>query len=152
MDHGSTPSPGYELLVTGSKGIALYSSHVFFGKEDSSEDRRNNHSRVKECPVGRLIDLEADLDLGTKSGRGGRGETMLQEDTETETERRVSRLRSSSIEIREKGTEFLREQLDAAQKVQKKTSSHECNVLYHRVPKVRTNSVNLHFFQKLRSF
>lgn len=46
---------------------------------------------------------------------------MLQE--ETETQRReaysMSRLRSSSIEIREKGTEFLREQLDAAQKVQK---------------------------------
>lgn len=29
----------------------------------------------------------------------------------------VSRLRSSSIEIREKGAEFLREQLDAAHKV-----------------------------------
>ncbi|XP_046716209.1 guanine nucleotide exchange factor for Rab-3A isoform X2 [Silurus meridionalis] len=127
---GSTPSPGYELLVTGSKGIALYSSHVFFGKEDSSEVGRNNHSRVKECPVGKLIDLEADLDLGTESGRGSRGETMLQEDTETERERRVSRLRSSSIEIREKGTEFLREQLDAAQK-ELKLKGEECERLSH---------------------
>lgn len=70
--------------------------------------------------VCRLIDLEAELEPGTESG-GGQGGTMLQE--ETETQRReaysVSRLRSSSIEIKEKGTEFLREQLDAAQKVKK---------------------------------
>ncbi|KAK3525702.1 hypothetical protein QTP70_005888 [Hemibagrus guttatus] len=127
----TTPSPGYELLVTGSKGIALYSSHAFFGKEDSSGHQQSKQSRAKkvECPVGKLIDLEAELEPGTESG-GGRGETMLQE--ETDTQRReaysVSRLRSSSIEIREKGTEFLREQLDAAQK-ELKLKGEECERL-----------------------
>lgn len=53
----STPNPGYELLVTGSKGIALYSSHTFFGKEDSSGRRQIKHSRTKkeECPVGKYV-------------------------------------------------------------------------------------------------
>lgn len=58
---------------------------------------------------------------------------MLQE--ETEAQRReaysMSRLRSSSIEIREKGTEFLREQLDAAQKVPKKAHYEQINSLAH---------------------
>ncbi|XP_058263722.1 guanine nucleotide exchange factor for Rab-3A isoform X7 [Hemibagrus wyckioides] len=127
----TTPSPGYELLMTGSKGIALYSSHAFFGKEDSSGHQQSKQSRAKkvECPVGKLIDLEAELEPGTESG-GGRGETMLQE--ETDSQRReaysVSRLRSSSIEIREKGTEFLREQLDAAQK-ELKLKGEECERL-----------------------
>uniref|UniRef100_A0A3B4D2B7 GDP/GTP exchange factor Sec2 N-terminal domain-containing protein n=1 Tax=Pygocentrus nattereri TaxID=42514 RepID=A0A3B4D2B7_PYGNA len=40
----------------------------------------------------------------------------------------VSRLRSSSLEIREKGTEFLREQLDAAQK-ELKLKGEECERL-----------------------
>ncbi|GAA6095725.1 guanine nucleotide exchange factor for Rab-3A isoform X2 [Tachysurus ichikawai] len=74
--------------------------------------------------IDRLIDFEAELEPGTESGEG-RGETMLQE--ETDTQRReaysVSRLRSSSIEIREKGTEFLREQLDAAQKLSRSVQS-----------------------------
>ncbi|XP_053541493.1 guanine nucleotide exchange factor for Rab-3A isoform X2 [Ictalurus punctatus] len=129
----STPSPGYELLVTGSKGIALYSSHAFFGKVDSSGHQQSKHSRAKkeECPVGKLIDLEAELEPGTESGEG-RGDTMLQD--EAEAQRReaysVSRLRSSSIEIREKGTEFLREQLDEAQK-ELKLKGEECERLSH---------------------
>lgn len=51
----STPSPGYELLVMGSKGIALYSNHAFFGKEDSSGHRQRKPSRAEkeECPVGK---------------------------------------------------------------------------------------------------
>ncbi|KAF5908248.1 guanine nucleotide exchange factor for Rab-3A isoform X1, partial [Clarias magur] len=129
----STPCPGYELVVTGSKGIALYSSHAFFGKEDSSGHQQSKHSRSKkaECPVGKLIDLEAELEPGMESGVG-RGEKMLQE--EKESQRReaysLSRLRSSSIEIREKGTEFLREQLDAAQK-ELKLKGEECERLSH---------------------
>ncbi|XP_053497866.1 guanine nucleotide exchange factor for Rab-3A isoform X2 [Ictalurus furcatus] len=129
----STPSPGYELLVTGSKGIALYSSHAFFGKVDSSGHQHSKHSRAKkeECPVGKLIDLEAELEPGTESGEG-RGDTMLQD--EAEAQRReaysMSRLRSSSIEIREKGTEFLREQLDEAQK-ELKLKGEECERLSH---------------------
>ncbi|TSK13446.1 Guanine nucleotide exchange factor for Rab-3A [Bagarius yarrelli] len=78
-----------------------------------------------------LIDLKAELEPGTESGKGQR-EAMLQE--ETETQRReaysMSRLRSSSIEIREKGTEFLREQLDAAQK-ELKLKGEECERLSH---------------------
>ncbi|XP_060742703.1 guanine nucleotide exchange factor for Rab-3A isoform X2 [Tachysurus vachellii] len=55
---------------------------------------------------------------------------MLQEETDTQKREAysVSRLRSSSIEIREKGTEFLREQLDAAQK-ELKLKGEECERL-----------------------
>ncbi|XP_053497867.1 guanine nucleotide exchange factor for Rab-3A isoform X3 [Ictalurus furcatus] len=57
---------------------------------------------------------------------------MLQD--EAEAQRReaysMSRLRSSSIEIREKGTEFLREQLDEAQK-ELKLKGEECERLSH---------------------
>ncbi|XP_053346790.1 guanine nucleotide exchange factor for Rab-3A isoform X2 [Clarias gariepinus] len=129
----STTCPGYELVVTGSKGIALYSSHAFFGKEYSSGQQQSKCSRSKkeECPVGKLIDLEAELEPEMESGVGRR-ETMLQE--EKESQRReaysLSRLRSSSIEIREKGTEFLREQLDAAQK-ELKLKGEECERLSH---------------------
>lgn len=43
---------------------------------------------------------------------------------------KLSRLRSSSIEIKEKGTEFLKEQLDAAQK-ELKLKGEECEKLSH---------------------
>lgn len=88
-------------------------------------------TKVVSCAVClcRLIDLEAELEPGTESGEG-RGDTMLQD--EAEAQRReaysVSRLRSSSIEIREKGTEFLREQLDEAQKVH-----HSRSHPYHHI-------------------
>ncbi|XP_072528384.1 guanine nucleotide exchange factor for Rab-3A isoform X2 [Salminus brasiliensis] len=126
-------SPGYELLVTGSSGIAVYSSHTFFAKDDFSDCRRSKHSRIKEeeCPVGRLIDLEPEPDPGVVVRRG-QEETMLQEETGAEggDTYNVSRLRSSSLEIREKGTEFLREQLDAAQQ-ELKLKGEECERLSH---------------------
>lgn len=67
----------------------------------------------------RSVELESDSSrLGADGGAGGQ---MPLEHETTAAERRdaynMSRLRSSSLEIREKGTEFLREQLDAAQKV-----------------------------------
>ncbi|XP_072528385.1 guanine nucleotide exchange factor for Rab-3A isoform X3 [Salminus brasiliensis] len=57
---------------------------------------------------------------------------MLQEETGAEggDTYNVSRLRSSSLEIREKGTEFLREQLDAAQQ-ELKLKGEECERLSH---------------------
>lgn len=57
---------------------------------------------------------------------------MLQEEAGAEggDAYNVSRLRSSSLEIREKGTEFLREQLDAAQK-ELKLKGEECERLSH---------------------
>lgn len=56
----STPNPGYELLVTGSKGIALYSSHAFFGKDKFSSYPESKQSRAKteECPVGKYVLLD----------------------------------------------------------------------------------------------
>lgn len=64
----------------------------------------------------RLVDL--DPDPGPSAG-GGQTAAMPQgeEGSRDGEHYNVSRLRSSSIEIREKGGEFLREQLDAAQKV-----------------------------------
>ncbi|XP_036432311.1 guanine nucleotide exchange factor for Rab-3A isoform X2 [Colossoma macropomum] len=127
----SRSSPGYEVLVTGSSGIAVYSSHTFFGNDDFSDHRRSKHSRAKEerCPVGRLIDLEPEPDPSVVLG-GGQGEIMLQQEAGAQggDTFNVSRLRSSSLEIREKGTEFLREQLDAAQK-ELKLKGEECERL-----------------------
>ncbi|XP_062849244.1 guanine nucleotide exchange factor for Rab-3A isoform X2 [Trichomycterus rosablanca] len=54
---------------------------------------------------------------------------MLQEETEAKRrDNTLSRLRSSSIEIKEKGAEFLKEQLDAAQK-ELKLKGEECEKL-----------------------
>lgn len=75
-----------------------------------------------------MVDLEPD---GLRCD-GGPEEKMPQE--ETPEQRRdaynMSRLRSSSLEIMEKGTEFLREQLDAAQK-ELKLKDEECVRLSH---------------------
>ncbi|KAI7790625.1 putative guanine nucleotide exchange factor for Rab-3A [Triplophysa rosa] len=76
----------------------------------------------------RLVELESE---GADGGAGG---PMPGEHETTAAERRdaynMSRLRSSSLEIREKGTEFLREQLDAAQK-ELKLKDEECVRLSH---------------------
>ncbi|XP_030646515.1 guanine nucleotide exchange factor for Rab-3A [Chanos chanos] len=128
--------PGYEVLVAGSSGIAVYSSPVFYGKVDVSNGKvAKCRSTIKgseeRCPVGRLIDLDPDPRPGMVGG-GGQEETMpTEEGAERGGERyNVSRLRSSSLEIREKGAEFLREQLDAAQK-ELKLKGEECERLSH---------------------
>ncbi|XP_076847001.1 guanine nucleotide exchange factor for Rab-3A isoform X2 [Brachyhypopomus gauderio] len=63
---------------------------------------------------------------------GRRGEVLLREEAGAHGGEAysLSRLRSSSLEIREKGTEFLREQLDAAQK-ELKLKGEECERLSH---------------------
>ncbi|XP_056595753.1 guanine nucleotide exchange factor for Rab-3A isoform X2 [Triplophysa dalaica] len=80
----------------------------------------------------RLVELESESSrLGADGGAGG---PMPGEHETTAAERRdaynISRLRSSSLEIREKGTEILREQLDAAQK-ELKSKDEECVRLSH---------------------
>lgn len=62
------------------------------------------------------LDPEPSPRLG---GDGGQGRNMPPEEAGAHRGETydMSRLRSSSLEIKEKGTEFLREQLDAAQKV-----------------------------------
>uniref|UniRef100_A0A8C2KQ73 RAB3A interacting protein (rabin3)-like 1 n=1 Tax=Cyprinus carpio TaxID=7962 RepID=A0A8C2KQ73_CYPCA len=121
--------PGYEVLVAGNSGIAVYSSPTFFGKCDFTDQHTAEEER---CPVGRLVDLEPDLRPGL-GGDGGQREKMPPEE-EAGAHRRetynMSRLRSSSLEIKEKGTEFLREQLDAAQK-ELKLKDEECVRLSH---------------------
>ncbi|XP_050955578.1 guanine nucleotide exchange factor for Rab-3A isoform X2 [Labeo rohita] len=120
--------PGYELLVAGNSGIAVYSSPTFFGKGDLTDQHTAEEER---CPVGRLVDLESEPNPSL-GGDGGQGEKMPPE--EAGAHRRetynMSRLRSSSMEIKEKGTEFLREQLDAAQK-ELKLKDEECVRLSH---------------------
>ncbi|XP_031420735.1 guanine nucleotide exchange factor for Rab-3A isoform X3 [Clupea harengus] len=130
-----TPSgPGYELVVAGGSGIAVYSSSVFFGKMDTLDQRAPKYKSTakaaeERCPVGRLVDL--DPDPGPSAG-GGQTAAMPQgeEGSRDGEHYNVSRLRSSSIEIREKGGEFLREQLDAAQK-ELKLKGEECERLSH---------------------
>uniref|UniRef100_A0AAY4DGZ6 GDP/GTP exchange factor Sec2 N-terminal domain-containing protein n=1 Tax=Denticeps clupeoides TaxID=299321 RepID=A0AAY4DGZ6_9TELE len=135
----STSGLGYELLVTGTSGIAVYSSPAFFGKPvitgwqassyNTAEEERSTAVRFLSC---RLIDLDPDPGPSGRSEGGRRTETMPQGDDGACAREHinVSRLRSSSLEIREKGTEFLREQLDAAQK-ELKLKDEECERLAH---------------------
>lgn len=79
-----------------------------------------------------LVDLEPEPSPRLEGDDGGRREKKPPD--EAGADRReaynMSRLRSSSLEIKEKGTEFLREQLDAAQK-ELKLKDEECERLSH---------------------
>ncbi|XP_051236676.1 guanine nucleotide exchange factor for Rab-3A isoform X1 [Dicentrarchus labrax] len=121
-------SPGYEVLKAGRSGIAVYSSAVFFGTPDVLGARHKSSRKTEEegCVVGRLVDLDPEPESRVEGGGqagppSGRGHGDL------------SRLRSSSLEIkekeiREKGSEILREQLDAAKK-ELKLKDKECERL-----------------------
>ncbi|XP_036824927.1 guanine nucleotide exchange factor for Rab-3A isoform X2 [Oncorhynchus mykiss] len=119
------------------RGRAKYHSH----REETKEER---------CEVGRLVDLEpGPIPRVEGGGQGdprptrpqeqrtqarGREGSRLERAAQLEGARggehedNVSRLRSSSLEIREKGSEILREQLDAAQK-ELKLKDKECERL-----------------------
>ncbi|XP_063053787.1 guanine nucleotide exchange factor for Rab-3A isoform X2 [Engraulis encrasicolus] len=137
----SASSPGYEVVVADTSGIAVYSSEVFFGKADSRQLRQRALKYksatttvtspvdiLDRCPVGRLVDL--DPDPGPARAGGGPMPQGEEDDSRGGEPYNVSRLRSSSIEIREKGAEFLREQLDAAHK-ELKLKGEECERLSH---------------------
>ncbi|XP_054588978.1 guanine nucleotide exchange factor for Rab-3A isoform X3 [Nothobranchius furzeri] len=121
-------SPGYEVLKTGRTGIAVYSSQVFFGTPDVSKVRhKSSKFTAKEgCVVGKLVDLEPEPESRVEGGRQvGPASDRPHGD--------LCRLRSSSLEIkekeiREKGSEILREQLDAAKK-ELKLKDKECERL-----------------------
>ncbi|KAM9568183.1 guanine nucleotide exchange factor for Rab-3A-like isoform 7-T8 [Salvelinus alpinus] len=112
-------------------------------------------TKEERCQVGRLVDLEPcpspRVDGGGPADPGstrpqegavtqarsqirGRESSRLEGATQLEVARggehedNVSRLRSSSLEIREKGSEILREQLDTAQK-ELKLKDKECERL-----------------------
>ncbi|XP_077424446.1 guanine nucleotide exchange factor for Rab-3A [Vanacampus margaritifer] len=114
----TSSSRAYEVVKAGRSGIAVYSSAVFFGTPSVAKD--------KGCVVGRLIDLDPEPEPRLE-GRGQVGPTM-------EIDHGVhSRLRSSSLEIREKeirekGSEILSQQLDAAKK-ELKLKDKECERL-----------------------
>ncbi|XP_047452008.1 guanine nucleotide exchange factor for Rab-3A isoform X3 [Mugil cephalus] len=124
----TSSSPGYEVLKSGRSGIAVYSSAVFFGTPNVPAVRHKTRKVTEDegCVVGRLVDLDPDpesrLEGGGPAGpTSGRGHGSL------------ARLRSSSLEIREKeirekGSEILREQLDAAKK-ELKLKDKECERL-----------------------
>ncbi|KAM8891755.1 guanine nucleotide exchange factor for Rab-3A isoform 2-T3 [Spinachia spinachia] len=129
-------APGYEVVRAGGSGIAVYSSAVFFGTPDPLGKPADTHEPGREteeegCIVGRLVDLDPEpksrLEGGGKAGPpSGRDHGDL------------SRLRSLSLElkekeIREKGSEILKEQLDAAKK-ELKLKDKECE----RLSQVRT--------------
>ncbi|XP_041852659.1 guanine nucleotide exchange factor for Rab-3A [Melanotaenia boesemani] len=129
----STPSsvssnPGYEILKSGRSGIAVYSSPVFFGTPEVPAVRHKS-SRVNEeerCVVGQLVDLDPEPEPRVE-GEGHARPTPGRSHGE------LSRLRSSSLEIREKeirekGSEILREQLDAAKR-ELKLKDKECERL-----------------------
>ncbi|XP_073327316.1 guanine nucleotide exchange factor for Rab-3A [Pagrus major] len=124
----TTSSPGYEVLKAGRSGIAVYSSAVFFGTPDvlGSRHKSSRETEEKGCVVGRLVDLDPELESRVEGG-GQAGPTSGRDHGS------LSRLRSSSLEIREreireKGSEILREQLDAAKK-ELKLKDKECERL-----------------------
>ncbi|XP_044050386.1 guanine nucleotide exchange factor for Rab-3A isoform X4 [Siniperca chuatsi] len=128
----TTASPGYEVLKVGRSGIAVYSSTVFFGTPDvlgKPAVRQVKSSREAEeegCVVGRLVDLDPEPESRVEGG-GQAGPTSGRDHGD------LSRLRSSSLEIkekeiREKGSEILREQLDAAKR-ELKLKDKECERL-----------------------
>ncbi|XP_078112356.1 guanine nucleotide exchange factor for Rab-3A [Sander vitreus] len=129
----TTASPGYEILKAGRSGIAVYSSSVFFGTPDvlGQPAARHVHKCSREteeegCAVGRLVDLDPE----PKSRVEGGGQAVP---TSGRVHGDLSRHRSSSLEIkekeiREKGSEILREQLDAAKR-ELKLKDKECERL-----------------------
>ncbi|XP_067356123.1 guanine nucleotide exchange factor for Rab-3A isoform X1 [Channa argus] len=112
----TSSSLGYEVLKTGKSGISVYSSTVFFGTAASRQS-----SREEGCVVGRLVDLDPEPEHRVEGG----GQAVA---TSGRDHGNISRLRSSSLEIREKGSEILREQLDAAKK-ELKLKDKECERL-----------------------
>ncbi|XP_067090026.1 guanine nucleotide exchange factor for Rab-3A isoform X1 [Osmerus mordax] len=122
--------PGYEVLI-GQSGIAVYSSSTFFGKPGAVVQRGPKYRSTREaererCAVGRLVDLEPEP--GPRAEGGGQAKPMPVEQETRGREQDISRLRSSSIEIREKGSEILKEQLDTAQR-ELKLKDKECERL-----------------------
>ncbi|XP_063335601.1 guanine nucleotide exchange factor for Rab-3A isoform X3 [Pelmatolapia mariae] len=119
----TSSSPGYEVLKAGISGIAVYSSAVFFGTQNVSTVRHKSSKVTEEegCVVGQLVDLDPEPETRMEGG-GQVGPTSIRGHGQ------LSRLRSSSLEIREKGSEILREQLDAAKK-ELKLKDKECERL-----------------------
>ncbi|XP_039882885.1 guanine nucleotide exchange factor for Rab-3A isoform X4 [Simochromis diagramma] len=119
----TSSSPGYEVLKAGISGIAVYSSAVFFGTQNVSTVRHKSGKVIEEegCVVGQLVDLDPEPETRMEGG-GQVGPTSIRGHGQ------LSRLRSSSLEIREKGSEILREQLDAAKK-ELKLKDKECERL-----------------------
>ncbi|XP_034032229.1 guanine nucleotide exchange factor for Rab-3A isoform X2 [Thalassophryne amazonica] len=124
---GPSANPGYEVLKLGRSGIAVYSSAIFFSTPDVLKEvapRYPESNRATEehgCAVGRLVDL--DPEPVHKLEGGNQPDPISGMDDGS-----FSRLRSSSLEIREKGSEILREQLDAAKK-ELKLKDKECERL-----------------------
>ncbi|XP_033824340.1 guanine nucleotide exchange factor for Rab-3A isoform X1 [Periophthalmus magnuspinnatus] len=113
-------SPSYEVLRSGRSGIAVYSSAVFFGTHGAT--KYTSTRRAEEvCAVGQLVNLDPEPEHHLEGVGRDHGDTDL------------SRLRSASLEIREKeirekGSEILREQLDAAKR-ELKLKDKECERL-----------------------
>ncbi|XP_034060593.1 guanine nucleotide exchange factor for Rab-3A isoform X4 [Gymnodraco acuticeps] len=126
----TTASPGYEI-IKGKSGISVYSSTVFFGKPDilgqpAARHKCNRDAEEIGCVVGRLVDLDPDPKSRVEGG-GSAGPPS------SRAHGVLSRHRSSSLEIkekeiREKGSEILTEQLDAAKK-ELKLKDKECERL-----------------------
>ncbi|XP_026220341.1 guanine nucleotide exchange factor for Rab-3A isoform X2 [Anabas testudineus] len=126
----TSSSLGYEVLKAGRAGIAVYSSAVFFGTPDvlgQATSRQSSREPEEEgCVVGRLVDLDPEPESRVEEG----GQAVP---TSGRDHGDLSRLRSSSLEIkekeiREKGSEILREQLDAAKR-ELKLKDKECERL-----------------------
>nr|XP_020476975.1 guanine nucleotide exchange factor for Rab-3A-like isoform X1 [Monopterus albus] len=128
----SSPSSslGYEVLKVGRSGIAVYSSTVFYGTRDvpgqpASKHKARGENEEEGCAVGQLVDLDPEPECRVEGGHTG--------PTSGKAHGVLSRLRSSSLEIkekeiREKGSEILREQLDAAKR-ELKLKDKECERL-----------------------
>ncbi|XP_072291198.1 guanine nucleotide exchange factor for Rab-3A isoform X2 [Eucyclogobius newberryi] len=117
--------PSYEVLRVGRSGIAIYSSAVFFGAHGATARHSPSRRAEESCAVGQLVNLDPEPETHLEGGGRGHGASTTD----------LSRLRSPSLEIREKeirekGSEILREQLDAAKR-ELKLKDKECERLSH---------------------
>ncbi|XP_058500929.1 guanine nucleotide exchange factor for Rab-3A isoform X3 [Solea solea] len=122
-------SQGYEVLEVKGSGISVYSAAVFFGtpnvlQQPGSRQKASRKAEEEGCVVGRLVDLDPEPESRLEGGGPA---------TSNRDHGNLSRLRSSSLEIREKeirekGSEILREQLDAAKR-ELKLKDKECERL-----------------------
>ncbi|CAL9696959.1 unnamed protein product [Knipowitschia caucasica] len=115
----------YEVVRSGRSGIAVYSSAAFFGTHGAAARATPSRRAEEVCAVGQLVNLDPEPDPEPHMEGGGRGHG----DSTTD----LSRHRSASLElrekeIREKGSEILREQLDAAKR-ELKLKDKECERL-----------------------
>ncbi|XP_078537424.1 guanine nucleotide exchange factor for Rab-3A isoform X3 [Lissotriton helveticus] len=134
-------SRGYDVLKAKDSNTAVYTASAFFHQLESrlwprtpgpesprrEDTMQSAHSQPAVKAVGLQLSKQQPLGEWSPSEEVGHNGVAKEETTPAQTYD-VSRLRSSSVEIREKGSEILKEELQKAQK-ELKLKDRECERL-----------------------